>query len=393
MAEKARDSRLAGVTLFALTGTTELGGGAERAFRSIIHGIRDTLGMRVIVATHLPLVPGSDVVPDHVLRENGRPAGPHMIVFLRRLIRALPPDAVLFPFMINSNILMSLANASLPRRARRPVIVNDRANVIARVSPGPGAGLMARLRMAVVRVAARIAYRRASVIVCNAEANEALVRGFIGPGGPRITTIYNPLDAVGLAQKYPARDHGTLSDPQRPLIVGHGRLVQGKSRDVLLRAAAIVKRTWPGVRVRLVGDGPELEPLRALASELSISDAVEFTGYALEPLPLLMDADVYVLSSQSEGLPNALLEAIALGLPAVSTDCPTGPREILGSGDDACGLLVPVDDVEAMAAALAKLLGDDALRARLGRRALERARYFTLDRCVERYRELLEGLV
>lgn len=126
--------------------------------------------------------------------------------------------------------------------------------------------------------------------------------------------------------------------------------------------------------------------LETAVARLGLSEDVAFPGHATNPFSPVARADLFVLSSISEGMPSALIEALACGTPVVSTDCPSGPREILGEGR--FGELVAVGDVGALAAAMARQL--DAPRDREALRA--RARDFELDRAVERYVALLEGV-
>ena len=164
-----------------------------------------------------------------------------------------------------------------------------------------------------------------------------------------------------------------------------------KGLDILLRAFAIVRQAHPGARLRVVGDGPEREALQALACELGIESSCEFPGFLSDPLSAIEGADVYVLSSRWEGLPNSLLEALAVGLPVVATRCRTGPDEILEDGH--VGLLVEVDDVKAMAENI-RLLVDDADRRQLfAERARQRARDFNLERNVNAYGEVLDRVL
>ena len=125
---------------------------------------------------------------------------------------------------------------------------------------------------------------------------------------------------------------------------------------------------------------------------LGLTDAVELPGFSADPLAAIEDGDVYVLPSRFEGLPNALLEAIAVGLPAIAADCPTGPAEIL-SAEAGAGLLFPVDDLEALVSHLRGLLGDGGRRAALAagarRRALDFAPAVATDAYAAIFRRIL----
>jgi glycosyltransferase involved in cell wall biosynthesis len=133
----------------------------------------------------------------------------------------------------------------------------------------------------------------------------------------------------------------------------------------------------------ILGSGPEEWRLKGLAQELGIEDDVHFTGFVINPFAYMSRASLFVLASTWEGLPGVLIQAMACGCPVVSTDCPTGPDEILDHGR--YGRLVPIDDVqamtEAMMATLDAPLSSDMLR--------ERANLFHVDRIVDQYRTLL----
>ena len=124
---------------------------------------------------------------------------------------------------------------------------------------------------------------------------------------------------------------------------------------------------------------------------MGIEASCEFPGFLSDPISAIEDADIYVLPSRWEGLPNALLEAIAVGLPVVATRCPTGPEEILENGQ--VGRLVEVDDVAAMAKNVLDLIGDSDERQRLGQRARSRALDFGLDVSLAAYRAVFEQVV
>jgi glycosyltransferase involved in cell wall biosynthesis len=165
-------------------------------------------------------------------------------------------------------------------------------------------------------------------------------------------------------------------------IVSVGRLAPQKGHDVLLRAFAAVAREHPGWTLTIVGEGPERPALQALASALGIADRVRFTGTLPEPGEVLVKADFFVMASRYEGFPNALLEAMACGLPVISTSS-VGAQEIVTDGHD--GLLTPIDDEAALADAMRRLIEDPQLRERLGRNGAEVSERYSLERIVERW--------
>jgi glycosyltransferase involved in cell wall biosynthesis len=136
-------------------------------------------------------------------------------------------------------------------------------------------------------------------------------------------------------------------------------------------------------RLVLLGQGPETESLKSLAEELGLSERVKFAGFVDNPFKYMANADVFVLSSWYEGFGNVLIEAMATGCPVVSTDCPSGPHEILEGGT--YGSLVPIQDPVQMAAAIDATLSDRPDRATL----TERADEFSIPRITEQYTEIL----
>jgi glycosyltransferase involved in cell wall biosynthesis len=151
--------------------------------------------------------------------------------------------------------------------------------------------------------------------------------------------------------------------PQSPYVVHVGRFSGQKRHDLLLDAFARLKNL-PHRLVLLAESHPALE---RMIRERGLEGRVEVAGFQQNPYPWIAAADLLVLSSDHEGLPNVIVEALALGVPAVSTDCPSGPREILGAALPGC--LVPTGDAAALAGAIERALAErpDASRVDLAR--------------------------
>lgn len=225
-------------------------------------------------------------------------------------------------------------------------------------------------------------YRQADAIVAN---SGGVAQNLIALGldSGRITSIPNGVDYGWIADR--ARASLPWIKPEsdkRPTIITMGRLVPQKDHACLLRAFAMLANRIVCDLV-IVGTGPELEGLQQLAQQYAIEDRVHFAGYQTNPYPLLAQADLFVLSSRFEGMPNALIEALACGLSVVSTDCPSGPREILADG--AYGHLVPVGDAERLAWAMERSLRSPPQPERQRRRARE----FDVVAIARRYVEVI----
>ncbi|MEO7056285.1 MAG: glycosyltransferase [Caldimonas sp.] len=178
--------------------------------------------------------------------------------------------------------------------------------------------------------------------------------------------------------------------PAAPHVLAVGRLQAQKGFDLLLRAWVDVVATHPGARLRIVGEGPLRRELRALAGQLGVDSSVDWLPPTDAVEALYRGAAVFVLSSRYEGMPLALLEAQALGVPAVAFDCPTGPSDIVSADT---GVLVATEDCSALAAAIVGLLGDAPRRARMGRAAIARSReLFGPERHVESWATLIRDV-
>lgn len=170
----------------------------------------------------------------------------------------------------------------------------------------------------------------------------------------RVHVIRNPVITRDIAARAMERlDHPWFLAGEPPVILGMGRLTRQKDFPTLLRAFAKA-RGEINARLVILGEGRDRQKLLDLAESLGISGDVALPGFMANPYPWLARAGLFVLSSAWEGSPNALTEALALGVPAVSTACPSGPDEILAGGR--YGALVPVGDVDAMAAAILQTL-------------------------------------
>lgn len=170
----------------------------------------------------------------------------------------------------------------------------------------------------------------------------------------RVTVIHNPV-ITPMLQKLAGEpvSHPWFHDSRIPVIIGMGRLTRQKDFTTLVRAFAEVRKDRK-CRLLILGDGAQRLELEALVLELGVENDIELPGFTENPFSYLSKCSLFVLSSRWEGSPNALTEALALGKPVVSTDCPNGPREILKRGE--FGRLVPVGDVGSMAAAISRTL-------------------------------------
>lgn len=235
---------------------------------------------------------------------------------------------------------------------------------------------------------ARAFYPHADVVVANSRgAAEDLVEN-VGVPRSMVRVIYNPAcsDDLPLLMREPV-SHPWFGDKGPPIVLSVGRLTMPKRYDLLIRAVSLAQQQQP-LRLVILGDGEERPRLEALVHELNARTFVSLPGFVENPFPYMGRADLFALSSDWEGLPNALIEAMACGLPVVSTDCPNGPREILGSSTRGCGhvgTLTAPNDPEGLARAILTELATHRDREVLQRQA----RRFNTDRAVRAYLDLV----
>ena len=197
-------------------------------------------------------------------------------------------------------------------------------------------------------------YRHAHAVLAVSNAAADALAKSIGIERRRITVIYNPV----ITPTFLVRSSETLAHPwfnagEPPVIVGMGSLYPVKDFPTLLRAFAQVRKSLP-CRLIIMGEGRLRNDLERLAENLGVIQDILLPGFMANPFPVLKRAGVFVLSSRHEGLGNVLVEALALGVPCVATDCRGGPSEILAGGR--YGVLTPVGDVDAMASVIAATL-------------------------------------
>jgi glycosyltransferase involved in cell wall biosynthesis len=235
--------------------------------------------------------------------------------------------------------------------------------------------------------AMRRTYAQADAITAVSHGVADDIAGSIGIARDAIITLYNPT----ITPDFAARASEPIAHPwfaagAPPVVLAVGRTTFQKDFSTLLRAFARVRRERP-LRLAIIGESnaKQTARLQALAGELAVPDDFALLGYQRNPLPYMARAALLALSSRYEGFPNVLLEALACGTPVVSTDCPSGPAEILDGG--AYGALVPVGDDAALAAAITATLADPPDPARLQARAA----IFDYRTAIARYAKVLLG--
>jgi GalNAc-alpha-(1->4)-GalNAc-alpha-(1->3)-diNAcBac-PP-undecaprenol alpha-1,4-N-acetyl-D-galactosaminyltransferase len=289
------------------------------------------------------------------------------IRLLRRFIHQSRPDLVV-SFLDFPNILTLLATRGLGI----PVIVSERANPdLVPVKP-----IWKRLRKSF--------YPSAAALVCQTNAMVAQLQQTIKVAGYAIPNpVELPVTWNANAPKGGNNDSRT--------IIAMGRLVPQKGFDLLLQAFASIAARHPEWSLKVLGKGSLKDQLEAQAESLGLKDRVSFLGAFADPFPVLRSADLFVFSSRFEGFGNALTEAMACGLPAVSFDCPAGPADIIRHGVD--GLLVPPENVPALTEAMDRLMGDNVEREKLASRAPDVLQRFSLERVLAMWEKVFADVL
>ncbi len=296
------------------------------------------------------------------------------IIRLALVFRKGKPD-VIFSLLSSTNVTVILAK--LLSGAKSTVIVSEHTH--------PTVNLRNELYGSITKRFMKVCYPWADRIVAVSRAiRQDLIDNFHIPEN-KVNVIYNPVDTKEIEHlSREAVEHPWFHE-SIPVIISVGRLTKQKGYPVLLQAFSRVKKDIP-CRLAIIGEGEDRSNLRDLARDLGLGSDVAFLGFRKNPFKYMSKASVFVLSSLYEGFPNVILEAMALGLPVISADCPSGPSEIIEDGKS--GLLLPVEDSDALADAIIKVLKDQTLREALGSEARQRVRLFALDKKVKDYRRL-----
>lgn len=278
---------------------------------------------------------GADIVLHHL--GAGRKAAPLFFVRLGRVLKDLKPDII-----VCCTALPNIWGRLWGRKIGIPLIIGS--------CRGGGAPR---------RQHERLLWRLAHGMVCNSQPLTEIITGY-GMPGERICHIANGVDTDHF------RPAEKVANDQN--IVCVARLAADKDHQTLIRAFAAILPRFPQARLRLVGEGPEERKLRQLAAQCGAGSGVEFLGACADPAPCLRQGAIFALASQREGLPNAILEAMACGLPVCATNVGGIPSLVADNG-----LLCAPGDIDALASNLAQLLDSAEKRTVMGRRGRQKA--------------------
>jgi glycosyltransferase involved in cell wall biosynthesis len=358
-------------------------GGAERVMIQILRRVD-----RSRFNPHLVLFQRSGAFLDHVPGDvDVHPLVPRKYYFLMRwlvyfkykkCVSRLRPDVVV-SFMWYPNFIALLEKRL--SRVPRKVIVCEHSTL----SFTKGGRLIGLIRKWMIRLSYPAADR---VIALTGQMRQELMAG--APlSQDRVKVVHNPADIHELETLSKEPVDQKWFNPSVPLILSIGRLTIEKGFDHLIRAFSQIDGSHPA-RLVILGEGEERGRLEGVIHQLGIGEKVCLPGLEKNPYKYLAHSTLFVLSSNFEGFPNVLIEAMALGVPCIATRCPTGPEEIITDGVD--GLLVPPGDEKALAAAMTRLLKNATLRHRLSETGKRRAGDFEVKKIVKEYEDLISSV-
>lgn len=299
-----------------------------------------------------------------------------LIVKLSRTINYYKPE-VIISFIHYANIVAILATMFSNRKLR--VIISERSHPLISSSE-------ARLGF-LRRWLIKFTYKRAYKIVAVSKSIKKVLEKNFSLQADKIITIYNPVPIETIKHKSNQQiDHPFFKSKNLHVIISAGRLNKQKRFDILLKAFPLVKAKYDNICLIILGEGELRGELLTLSSQLKINEWIDFVGFKSNPYAWISKADIFVLSSDREGFPNVLLEAMACGVPIISTDCPSGPNELISDGKN--GILVPPSNENALAKAISTLIGDKKLRTKFSQEGRIRAGDFRIDKILPQYEAL-----
>lgn len=298
---------------------------------------------------------------------------------LSKIIKKIKP-ALIISFLTYPNYITILAR--FISQFNVPVILSERSNLSKSLANQRFGNAKGRI--------VRLTYPKAQKIIAISQGvkKDLIDRHFISPN--KCSVIYNSIEMESIAELSKEQiNHPWFAD-EVPIITTAGRLTRAKNYPLLIEAFAKAQRSI-NIRLLILGEGEDRNSLEELVHKLGIQDKVVFLGFQKNPFKYIAKSDIFVLSSSWEGFGNVIIEAMACGVPVISTSCPSGPNEIITNGVN--GLLVSVNDTEAMADAILKLFKDELLRKRLADAGKKRAEDFRVEKMVARYEKVFKDII
>lgn len=294
--------------------------------------------------------------------EAGVKNAPAALNFYRRTVRSEKPDVVV-AFTLKPNLMACMAKRWFGMHV--PLVISERANPFR--------------RSLYWQIMCNNLFSKADAMVCQSKAISCYYEGRVRSVPTAV--IPNPVDETCIA-KFPARD-------RRGCLLSVGRLCDQKRQDLAIRALSLLKSTYPDLRLEICGVGNKESELRGLAARLGIAESVSFCGNVNDVMRVKADSSAFLMTSDYEGFPNVLIEALASGIPVVSTDFSPGiAREVVREGEN--GFVVPAGDEVALADAVNRLFADPLPAESLEKSARVVRRMFNIETVVGQWLMLFD---
>lgn len=352
-----------------------LGGGAERVMLNLTEGfLKEGLNVDLLLAQKEG--PFLNKIPEGVsLVDLHAPRVRYALFNLKKYLQARQP-AGLLSSMNHANIVALLARGMARVPTRIVMTLHNTLSVRMKETSALYNAIWPRIL--------KSAFQRADSVVAVSQGVADDVARMTGFSREKIEVIYNPVITSELFIKAAEPvEHPWFKSGEPPVVIAVGRLHKQKNYPLLIRAMAEVRQTRPA-RLIILGEGEDRRVLQDLIVSLGLQDWVALPGFVPNPYAYMRHSSLFVLSSLWEGLPTVLIEAMAVGVPVVATDCPSGPFEILKGGQ--LGELIPVDNLSALTSAILKVLeGNIRPPGEFDLKCFEK------QQAVEAYRKVLTG--
>ena len=366
------------------------GGGAEKAALELIQGLRDAFDIRLLLFSPVVKYAVPEGISYEVLDSFDFLENP-----IKKILK-LPFLAYKYAkFCKQNSIDISLSILSRPNIiSLLSKFFGNKAKIVlsehSTLSHYYGSSLSETLMKKLIA----LIYKRADKIVCVSKGSRTdLIQNFSVPEDNAVV-INNPIDIQKIKNM---ADEKLYNKGDKFLFVTCGRLIKSKNCSMLIEAFALAG--IPNSKLLILGEGEELASLEGLAKRLGIGKSVEFAGFTSNPYAFMSASDAFVFGSNLEALPTVLIEALVCGLPIISTDCPSGPEEILcgeemgfeyGIKMAKYGVLVQMNETKSFAKAMQIMYNDKNLRENYMQKAPIRANEFAKEAMNNKYRELLD---
>jgi glycosyltransferase involved in cell wall biosynthesis len=360
--------------LFAIPSLVE--GGTEKVLTNIL-GHLDKKNYRISLVLFEKKGPYLSQIPEHVkiydLKKEGRYSFLKLILRLSRLFRKLNPNTVV-SFMAYTYIIVLFAKVISGCKFKFITSVRTYLSYATQHS-----------KFSTIRYFFYKSFFNSAdfIIVPSKGIKKDLVKNF-NVVKKKIKVIYNPIDLNKIMELKQEELEDTRIK-ERSFLLSIGRLTKAKGYPYLFRAFSRIHNEIKE-KLLILGTGEDEEALKSLAIELGIHDGVYFLGFQNNPYKFINMASIFILPSIWEGFPNVILEAMACGVPVISTDCPSGPNEIITNGKN--GMLVPPADEEKLADAILTLLRNENIRKKFSEEGIRRVEEFRIEKIIPQYEEL-----